>query len=737
VIRRINSRRKLILWQLSVILLGTSWLWAPTLNQQISSRTALISQYEAVSQSYSWLFRLADLITAGLIIWAASLQIKSAKKWAAILVLLIGIGLAMDPLLPTVCRTSVEACQEYFSPQFLAHAIETAVTATAFFALGIYDVWQRRRLLSVSFVFFQLGYGGLFITQLATHARFNTLSQYVYQTVLIAWIVWYCADYLYSHLVAKPSKTATKVTRYIVAVWTFLNGIVAILISLSHIHLLGRIRGLYYAGDTAWLAQHGVIIGVLMLYLSRQLAKGDLRARQILLLITGLETIKYAVIAPQPGLMLLYLLTFAALFVLKESFDRGAIAMTLKVRLKEASYMLGALLVASLVGLLVLYRTRELSDITRQSIDHFFDYTITSTVVSKTHIRSQLLAHTFSAFLLSGLAVIVWILFKPSTKHTKQVQDHIQLTRLLKAYSNSSEDYFKLWPADKQYFWNANYSSFIAYRIVGSVVFALADPIGPDSARTALIETFIDWCRNRRLRVCFLLITEASLVSYKKAGLQSLQIGASALIDIDQFLQETAGDKWWRWQKNRAQKNGYVYYVSQPPHSQAFVNELKEVSDAWLKKEHYQERGFALGYFDGQYINACPIHFLRDTNGHIVAFTNQVPSMKPQTIGTVDLLRYRPTADQPMPYLLFKTMERLQNNFTQFDLGFVPFTTTNERVVSLARILSAGRFSVKGLEQFKNKFKPSWQPNYLAYDGDLGDLTLIAINLEKVMAIED
>src|SRR5205807_9167242 len=35
----------------------------------------------------------------------------------------------------------------------------------------------------------------------------------------------------------------------------------------------------YFAGDNAWLAQHGVVIGVVMLYLSRQLAQGDRQAR--------------------------------------------------------------------------------------------------------------------------------------------------------------------------------------------------------------------------------------------------------------------------------------------------------------------------------------------------------------------------------------------------------------------------------------------------------------------------
>ena len=39
----------------------------------------------------------------------------------------------------------------------------------------------------------------------------------------------------------------------------------------------------------------------------------------------------------------------------------------------------------------------------------------------------------------------------------------------------------------------------------------------------------------------------------------------------------------------------------------------------------------------------------------------------------------------------------------------------------------------KGLEQFKNKFDPVWEPNYLAYEGDMTDLAVIALNIEKAM----
>jgi lysylphosphatidylglycerol synthetase-like protein (DUF2156 family) len=69
----------------------------------------------------------------------------------------------------------------------------------------------------------------------------------------------------------------------------------------------------------------------------------------------------------------------------------------------------------------------------------------------------------------------------------------------------------------------------------------------------------------------------------------------------------------------------------------------------------------------------------------------------------------------------------------KFDLGFVPFAKARGPLLSIAKAVATDRFSAKGLEQFKNKFRPSWEPNYLAYEGDIADLAVIALNIEKAM----
>jgi hypothetical protein len=197
---------------------------------------------------------------------------------------------------------AANVCTETVTTHFVLHAAETVVTATAFLILSVYDARRRKKAPSIGIVLFQVLYALLFITQIAKDLRVDTLTQYVYQCALLVWLAWFCRDYLMG---ASAPRLRQKIgaVRLIIAAWAFLNGILAIVLSLADIHLLGHARALYFAADTAWLAQHRVIVGVIMLYLSRHILRGELRARQILLAIISLEVLRYALVTPNLPLL--------------------------------------------------------------------------------------------------------------------------------------------------------------------------------------------------------------------------------------------------------------------------------------------------------------------------------------------------------------------------------------------------------------------------------------------------
>lgn len=713
------------------LLFGTSWLLAPVLNTLLSPRVTLISEYETSGQPYAWLFRTGDLLAAMILLYFARFRMRDHSRPYRIFLTFIAVAMAMDPLFITNCQVAAGVCQEHISFSFLLHAAETVISTLAVIALGIYDGYKTKRIFSIMFVALQVIYGLLFVSKFADDLHINTLTQVVYQTLTLAWLAWLIRPEPSTKTLSLLT-TRKPILRYVLGIWAAVNGILAIVVSLSHLNLLGRFDNLYIANDTAWLAQHGVIIGVVLLYLSRHVFRGEIRARQIFMVLAGIEALKYSLITPNLVLLLVYIVSFVVLFVSYDSFDRGAVNLTRQLRIKDLMYFIISLMIAGTLATVLLDRDTRVATITSRSINHYGTYLFRSMPVRHNHLESALLADTYTAFLMTSVAAILWTLFKPSTSKPT-APGRVQPAKLLARYSQSSEDYFKIWPKDVQQFSVVNITGFIAYKIAGPITYALPDPIAPASQKTKLVNEFIVWSRANRQTACFVAVPEGSTRYYN--DLPKIQVGATAQVNIADFQAVTIRNKWWRWKMNKARGLGYSYAVSQPPHSPKLILELSQVSHTWLANGR-QERGFGLGYFDLEYLNQCSVHYVIDSTGHAVAFANQLPNLRPSRTTTIDMLRFHSDHPDSMPYLLASLITNLDDTYKYFDLGFVPFAKTGGYLQKIAQSLSAKRFSSKGLEQFKNKFEPTWHPCYVVYDGDPADLAQIALHLDEVMKIE-
>ena len=106
-------------------------------------------------------------------------------------------------------------------------------------------------------------------------------------------------------------------------------------------------------------------------------------------------------------------------------------------------------------------------------------------------------------------------------------------------------------------------------------------------------------------------------------------------------------------------------------------------------------------------------------------------------------MRFRPTVESAMALLLSETIANIASEgyYDTFDLGFVPLAQlgkqkTVKTVLNLSKKALKPVFSMQGLEQFKNKFDPTWHTNYLAWDGDILDIPGITTSLQKVLNID-
>jgi lysylphosphatidylglycerol synthetase-like protein (DUF2156 family) len=528
---------------------------------------------------------------------------------------------------------------------------------------------------------------------------------------------------------------------------TIVAGIFALWSSIIHYRIFGRIIGLQTTWldlDVPLLTHHSIIAGLILLYIARQVGKGNRNAAMVLAVILSTFLGVYTLYWPHLLLAAVIVVSLVFLWRYSSAFtgSSGSNGPPLASRFKDLAVTAAGVLVASCLVLAIAVsvdREQQLLHAVGNIYNHGAE-NIARPVGRRWPERYEVHLRQVVDSLGIGLVVLlVWTLFRPNRQllHSMTESDRDRIRRSLNLHSNSSEDYMKLWPQDKQYFFADDGKGFVAYKIAGTVAFALADPISTDDRRASLVAAFSQFCHTNGWQVCFLLV-QASSKHYYAPDLKLVRIGSSANVSVKQFAEVTIREKWWRWQANRARKAGYRYTVLTPPHSPGQLAALREVSDKWLERDGRSEQAFALGYFDEHYLQQCRVHALYDADGRVVAFTNELPVLKnTATQRTIDLMRFDPDVDGAMAALLLYVLQAMyeRGRVQTFDLGFVPLAKLDTGLANIARRLAASRFAAGGLEQFKAKFRPDWQPNYIAYDGDMLDLLVVLAALENVLKV--
>ena len=708
-------------------MLSSTWLLAPYYNHRLSRVTTLISEYEAVGRPYSAYFRLADVLAALIIItcgWVIFKR-KTLPKSLTFAIILIGLGLLIDGLSPVTCRGLVQNCLKESSILTWIHRVESTFTAIVLFYASYTFHTFKKTFASMAFIAVQVLYGlQLFSLTFVFHSAPSTLAQFAYQFIVSLFLV----VMIRSGLGERTQQTKRNSKRLISA----LIGVLGVMVLGTHIiqarflHL--RRIAPYFSNHPVVLPSYSIAIGLGLVYLAFKLHKGEARSRILGLLLLFMNTLYFSVIRPQPIILILSLILFFVLYMAKADFDRNTYIPKRLERLKEVGSSVFVMTIA-LVSLVVIAAVFQVN-----KKPHFADTTDTVSIGSVEVLEVTVPKSLIVVFVTTSCGLLLWGLFRPARPLFDSVQLH-DVELMLEKHSRSSEDYFKLWPAErKNYYWG--FGGFICYCVVGSVAFALANPVCSEPNQLGLLKRFNEYCRSAGWTVCFLSVAEESLAIYKRAGLSSVVIGSTALVDCKDFTANTVREKWWRWRTNQANKLGYTYDISESNHAEKLIEECRLVSGDWLKRTGRREQGFAMGYFDESYLQKCSIHYLRDNSGKLIAFTNQVPTYSGRT-ATVDLMRFYHDTEGAMPFLLSEVIRHLAlgNTFDFFDLGFVPFAGLNSRSSKIAKGIFSSRFSASGLGQFKNKFRPLWRKVYVAYEGNAIDLPVIARNLEKVMDV--
>jgi phosphatidylglycerol lysyltransferase len=312
--------------------------------------------------------------------------------------------------------------------------------------------------------------------------------------------------------------------------------------------------------------------------------------------------------------------------------------------------------------------------------------------------------------------------------HPASRQERQQARQIIDAHGQTSLARLGLLD-DKAYFFSRSGQSVIAYVPKSRAALALGDPIGPMAERDQVIEEFQAFCRLNDWFPVFYETLPQDLPRYSQHGFQMIQIGEDAVVDLTQFSLKGKVNQNLRTAVNRLTKTGHRFAMFDAPIADDLIQQLKSVSDEWLKHKQGSEKQFSIAWFDREHLRHYPIGVVYDAHGKITAFVNLLtgygpePTVKSEV--TVDLMRHRGDVENgTMEFLFVSLIQHFQTqNYTKFSFSLSPLAGVGASPSSgnLEKGLNYffehlnQFYNFKGLHQFKEKFQPQWEPRYLVY----------------------
>lgn len=280
---------------------------------------------------------------------------------------------------------------------------------------------------------------------------------------------------------------------------------------------------------------------------------------------------------------------------------------------------------------------------------------------------------------------------------------------------------------DKAVLFDERKAAFVMYGVQGRTWVAMGDPVGPSDRVSDLIRLFLERCHDFGGTPVFYEVRKEQLYRYADFGLTFVKLGEDATVNLPAFTLEGGRARKYRQALHRLEKEGTTFRVVASHEVSAIINQLRDVSDDWLREKAAAEKGFSLGFFNAEYVSRFPIGVI-ERHGRVIAFANIWPG--PQKVElSLDLMRYHHEAPNEVMEGLFVhlIMWAKEQGYQRFSLGMAPLSGFEHSPVAplwnrLGSFLyehGEAFYNFQGLRAYKDKFNPEWEPRYLVYPGGL------------------
>ncbi|UQS87010.1 bifunctional lysylphosphatidylglycerol flippase/synthetase MprF [Nicoliella spurrieriana] len=250
----------------------------------------------------------------------------------------------------------------------------------------------------------------------------------------------------------------------------------------------------------------------------------------------------------------------------------------------------------------------------------------------------------------------------------------------------------------------------------------MGEPVGNAEQFSNAIDQFMIDADQIGLSLVFYEVGEKFTMILHEKGFDFTKAGEEGMVELSKFTLVGKKHRGERALMHKFEREGYQFSIVNPPFDNAFMAELKAISDQWLNGN--SEKGFSLGYFDAYYLNQAPIAIMKDKDGKVVAFANIMPTGE-HAITSIDLMRSSDDAPSGIMDGIFINLFQysLDNKYQYFNLGMAPlsnvgrsrFSFIDEKIANLVYKYGQSFYSFQGLRSYKEKYVNVWVPRYIVY----------------------
>ncbi|MCM8729880.1 bifunctional lysylphosphatidylglycerol flippase/synthetase MprF [Hephaestia sp. GCM10023244] len=275
---------------------------------------------------------------------------------------------------------------------------------------------------------------------------------------------------------------------------------------------------------------------------------------------------------------------------------------------------------------------------------------------------------------------------------------------------------------DKRFLRSANDKAVLMYQVQGRSWIVMGDPIGPASEWPDLLWQIRERADAAQGRLLLYQISINAVPVAIDLGLHLVKYGEEARVRLEDFTIDGPAMRSLRHAARRAIRDGATFEIVAAANVPAVTDDLRAVSDIWLRMKGHSEKAFSVGRFDPAYLARFDCALVRQ-HGRLVAFANIWATANREEI-SVDLMRHG--ANIPygtMDFLFVHLMQwAREQGYRWFNLGLAPLSGLDARHLApmWARAGTAlyrhgdAFYGFEGLRAYKEKFGPVWEPRYIA-----------------------